>query len=329
MADPEPLLLADATAWLAAIVEGSDDAIVSKDTDGLIRSWNPAAERLFGYRAEEIMGLPVSTLAPSDRLDELAGILARIHRGERVDHLETLRRRKNGELVPVLLTVSPVRDARGRIVGASKIIRDITEQQRARERQSLLIAELNHRVKNTLATVQAIARQMLRTADDLQSFGPLFESRLMALSHAHSQLTAGAWSDVPVANLVEAVLRPFRGTEKAFELNGEAVMLPAGSVLMLALALHELATNAAKHGALSQAAGVVHISWRQETGRNGPEVLIEWRECGGPPILNAPTRRGFGLRLLQRLAPQELAGHADLAFHETGLVWRAAFPLDA
>jgi len=144
---------------LASIVESSDDAIVSKDLNGIITSWNGGAERLFGYRAEEVIGRPITILIPEDRIDEEPEIIGRVRRGERVDHYDTVRRRKDGSLVDISLTVSPLKDANGRIVGASKIARDITERKRAQEQQGLLVKEMKHRIKNSLATVQAIATQ--------------------------------------------------------------------------------------------------------------------------------------------------------------------------
>jgi PAS domain S-box-containing protein len=134
-----------AASWLAAIVESSEDAIVSKRLDGTITSWNPAAERLFGYTAEEVIGRPISMLAPPDRENEMPATLERIRRGQKVDRYETVRRRKDGSLVDISLTVSPIRDETGRIVGASKIARDITARKRAEERQRLLAAELSPR----------------------------------------------------------------------------------------------------------------------------------------------------------------------------------------
>src|SRR4029077_18188986 len=142
--------------WLASIVESSDDAIVSKNLDGIISSWNKGAERVFGYTAEEITGQPITIVIPQDRQDEERTILTRIRRGERIDHFETVRQRKNGSLIVVSLSVSPVRDAQGRIVGASKIARDITEQKRNQEHISVLAHEAEHRSKNILSNVQAI-----------------------------------------------------------------------------------------------------------------------------------------------------------------------------
>ena len=146
---------------LASIVESSDDAIISKDLDGIITSWNRGAERLFGYTAEEVIGKSVTILIPEDRMNEEPEILDRIRRGERVDHYDTVRRRKDGSLIDISLTVSPLKDADGKIIGASKIARDITERKRAQEQQKLLVNEMQHRIKNSLATIQAIATQTL------------------------------------------------------------------------------------------------------------------------------------------------------------------------
>jgi PAS domain S-box-containing protein len=318
---------ADPRAWLSAIVESSEDAIIGKDTAGLIRSWNPAAERLFGYRAEEIVGRPIAALAPEDRLDELPGILARIERGERVEHFETVRRRKNGSLVPVSLTISPVRDGHGRIVGASKIARDVTEQRQARERQALLVAELNHRVKNTLATVQSIAYQTLRNCGTLAEFGSMFEARLLALSRAHSALSSANWGAISIKALIVSILEPFRDGQDAFELEGEPICLPPNLVLALALAIHELATNAVKYGALTVPEGNVKISWQSAHVVGGTQVDLEWREREGPTIQQPPRRHGFGSRLLERLVAHEVAGSSTLAFEPSGVRWHVRFVL--
>jgi PAS domain S-box-containing protein len=145
--------------WLAAIIESSDDAIVSKTLDGTITSWNPAAEKLFGYSADEIIGRPISILAAVDRENEMPVILERIRRGEKVDHFETVRRRKDGSLIDISLTVSPIRDQMGQIMGASKIARDITARKQVEERQRRLTSELSHRVKNVLSVVQVLAER--------------------------------------------------------------------------------------------------------------------------------------------------------------------------
>ena len=141
--------------WVASIVDFSDDAIISKNLDGVITSWNKGAERVFGYTADEAIGQPITVVIPRDRHDEERTILTRIRRGERIDHFETVRQRKNGSLIVVSLTVSPVKNANGEIVGASKIARDVSEQKRSQEQIATLAREAEHRSKNLLASVLA------------------------------------------------------------------------------------------------------------------------------------------------------------------------------
>ena len=148
----------------AAIIESSDDAILSKDLDGVILTWNAGAERLFGYTAEEAIGKPVTIIIPADRLEEERAILDKIRRGEGVHSLKTVRRRKDGSVIDISLTVSPIRDANGRIVGASTIARDISELKKTRERQQLLLREMNHRVKNLFALTGSIIGLSARSA---------------------------------------------------------------------------------------------------------------------------------------------------------------------
>jgi PAS domain S-box-containing protein len=169
----------------SAIVESSDDAIVSKDLNGTVSTWNAAAERLFGYTAEEIIGKPVTILIPPDRCDEEVEILARLRRGERVEHYETVRRRKDGSLVEISLSVSPIKDADGRVIGASKIARDITERRRAQERQHLLLKEMNHRVKNLFALAGAVVTLSAGSAGTPKDLAEAVRERLAALARAH------------------------------------------------------------------------------------------------------------------------------------------------
>jgi PAS domain S-box-containing protein len=143
-------------SWIGSVVDSSDDAIVSMNVDGIISSWNRGAERLYDYTVEEAIGQPVTMIIPQDRLDEERTILSRIRRGERVDHFETIRQRKHGSFIAVSLTVSPVKNSEGKIVGASKIARNITEQKRNQEHISALAREAEQRSKNILSNVQAI-----------------------------------------------------------------------------------------------------------------------------------------------------------------------------
>ena len=176
-------------ARLAAIVTSSDDAIISKTLDGNITSWNTGATRIFGYEPGEMIGQNILRIIPPELHHEEKQILAKLRRGERIDHYETERVSKDGRRINVSLTVSPLRDTSGILIGASKVARDITGRKQAEKLQQLLIDELNHRVKNTLATVQAIARQSLVHAKSPADFASSFSGRVQALAKAHSLLT--------------------------------------------------------------------------------------------------------------------------------------------
>ena len=235
-------------ALLAEIVASSDDAIASKTLEGIVTSWNRSAERLFGYTAEEMIGQPIALLAAPGREDEMPAILARIRRGERIDHLETVRRRKDGGLVEVALTVSPVHDRRGRIVGASKIARDIGPRKALEERQQLLLGELQHRVKNLLALVQALARQTEAADRSGEVYRDAFLGRLDTLARAH-ELAFDADATAHLGELVAGTLAPYQApgpARLAVEL-GPPVVLARGQITPLCLILHELATNAVNY----------------------------------------------------------------------------------
>jgi PAS domain S-box-containing protein len=311
--------------WLAAIIESSDDAIISKNLNGLITSWNRGAERLFGYRAEEVVGQPVTVLIPEDRQDEEPRILERLRRGERVEHFETVRQRKDGSQVEISLTISPVKDAQGGIVGASKIARDITEQKRAERLQQTLVHELNHRVKNTLATVQAIARQSFRSGPLDSRARETFEARLQALSRAHDLLTRENWDGTDMATVVAQVLAPYQ--RQRFEIGGPELRLTPRVALALTLAMHELATNAAKYGALSVPTGRVAITWTVRPG-DPPHLALRWQERSGPPV-SPPSQKGFGSRLIERSLALELAGEVHISYEPNGVLCDISAPLPA
>lgn len=297
---------------LAAIIESSEDAILSIDLDMVITSWNEGAERLYGYTAEEAIGKRVSMLVPEGRPDEEASIVGRIRRGERVEHHETKRRRRDGRLIDVSLAVSPVRDEHGRIVGASKIARDISSRKEMERLQHVLMGEMKHRVKNILATVQAIARQTFRTDRDLDAARKAFDSRLTSLSRAHDLLTRARWDGADLADVVAGALGPY--PQERFEIGGPPLQLPPKVVLVMSLALHELATNAAKFGALSAPEGSVAITWTADPRR----FVLRWQEAGGPPV-SAPGHRGFGSLLIEQVLAAELNGKVLLSYAPSGL----------
>ncbi|MCA1443904.1 PAS domain S-box protein [Ensifer sp. IC4062] len=300
---------------LAAIVRYSDDAIISKDTQGIIQTWNVGAERLFGYKAEEVIGKPINILIPPDRQNEEPGILDRIRRGEHIDHYETVRMRKDGSLVDISLTVSPLKDGRGRVVGASKIARDVTERRRSEERRQLLVNELNHRVKNTLATVQSLAMQTFRSEGEATALRR-FETRIIALARAHDLLTRESWEGADLHELLRDTIAPICAEpQQRLELAGPPFRLRPKLVLALSMAFHELCTNAAKYGALTTSEGKISINWHI-----GDRLRIRWEETGGPRI-EPPTSRGFGSRLLERALTREVGGNVNLSFAPTGVIF--------
>jgi PAS domain S-box-containing protein len=303
----------------AAIIESSEDAIISKNLDGVIMSWNSGAERLFGYTADEAIGRPVTMLIPPERIDEEPGIIARIRRGERIEHYDTVRRRKDGSPIDISLTVSPIKDSDGTIIGASKIARDITDRKRAEQRQHLLVGEVKHRIKNLLATVQAIARQTLKgtSVEEREAF----IARLMALANAQDLLTLERWNRAAVHEVVDRALRPFEAKHSArFLTKGPRdVWVDAQRASLLTMALHELATNAVKYGALSNGYGVVTLTWEVTGEEDAQSVRLTWRELGGPLVV-PPERKGFGSFLIERALQSGGGGGAKLDFHPNGLI---------
>ncbi|MDM9627675.1 PAS domain S-box protein [Rhizobium sp. S152] len=305
----------EAERQLASIVASSNDAILSIDLDMTITAWNAAAEKLYGYTGDEAVGQSVLMLLPEDRRDEEPEILRKISAGETIHLYETQRLRKDGRLVDVQLSVSPIYDSNGKAVGASKMSQDITARKEAERLQNVLIGELNHRVKNVFATVMAISRQTL----DRDGSGPdevaSFNARLMSMAHAHDLLTHSDWQRADLVDLVKQVLEPY--PPEAFDIDGTSVLLPQKAVVSFALAVHELATNAAKYGALSAPEGLVAITWHcdEETGR----LTFRWMERNGPAV-EQPSRKGFGSRLIERLLAAELNGRSRICYDPAGVV---------
>jgi len=225
----------------------------------------------------------------------------------------------------VELAASVVTDNDGHVEYGVRVVRDITDRKRLEERQRLLINELNHRVKNTLATVQSIFLQTTRGAADPSVAYATFADRLMALSRAHNVLTEEQWRGADFTAIVQASMHPF-GSNR-FTTSGPAVWLLPAAALPLALALHELATNAAKYGALSAHSGAVDLTWRLEDRNAVPHLIVDWREHGGPPVSPPQGRGGFGTRLLKTALAGELRGQVDLVYDPAGLFCRIVAPV--
>jgi PAS domain S-box-containing protein len=312
-----------------AIIESSDDAILSKDLDGLILSWNQGAERLFGFTSEEAVGRPVTIIIPVDRMDEEPTILEKIHRGERIEHFETVRQRKDGSFVDISLTISPIRNSRGKIVGASKIARDITELKKAREQQRLLLREMSHRVRNLFALSGSIVGLSARLAKSPRELAETTRARLSALARAHAlTFSDGFFGDAArqpttLQSLVRTIVAPFDESEhRRIAVSGIDAVVSGSAVTSLALLLHEFATNAAKYGALSTDTGSVNVVFAGE----GDGILVHWTECGGPPVAAPNGGSGFGDVLSRIAVSDQLGGEIVRDWRPGGLAIRLFVP---
>jgi PAS domain S-box-containing protein len=426
--------------FYAALVESADEAIVAKSTDGIVIAWNPAAEKLFGWSAEEMVGGSIRRLLPDERQDEEDHILARVRAGERVMPFYTKRLHKEGHLLDVQVSVSPVRDASGTIIGASKMARDvgpyleaqrrlreseerfrllaenmdqfawisdregemvwfnpqwyavtgiepgavsadrfdahhpdhrervvaswraalasgkeweetfplrgtdgqfrwflvrarpirdehgqvarwfgtgtdITEQREQADQINLLLMELNHRSKNLLTTIQALAR---RSSPGEEGFIKRFENRVRSLALNQDILVRRAWREVPLDELVRVQLGFIHDAPGALRVDGPALSLAPRAAEIIGMALHELATNSLKHGALSADGGSVDIGWSHRP--DGTGLMLWWRESGGPAVA-APERRGFGTTLIRDVPRHSLDAQVTLDFNAHGVCW--------
>ena len=312
----------EAAQQLAAIVRSSFDAIVGKRLDGTVTSWNRSAEEMFGYTADEMMGQSIRRIIPPDKQQEEDDILQRLALNQRIEPFETMRVRKDGRQIPVSIAISPMTDALGRVIGASKIARDITDQKSREEHLAFLLRELNHRSKNVLAVVQAIAH---RTADaPARPFLQRFSERLQALSVNQDLLTRNDWHGIELDLLVKGQLAPFADTSGTrVRVSGPSLQLSAAAAQAIGMALHELATNASKYGALSAPEGTIDVNWSQDNDT----FCLAWVERGGPPV-EAPQSAGFGTFVLKTMAEQALSAVVVLEHAASGLSWRLTAPLE-
>ncbi|WP_246685978.1 PAS domain S-box protein [Mesorhizobium sp. B2-4-6] len=324
---------------MAAIVDSSYDAIIGKDLNSIITDWNQAAERVFGYSAEEAIGQSILMLIPEHMQNEENEIIVRIRRGERIPSFETTRRRKDGSLVAVSLTISPIKNGAGDIVGASKIARDITAAKESERRIRLLMREVNHRVKNQFAVILSMVRETSKRSTDPVEFEQMIRSRIMALSRSHDLLVTSEWAGASLFDLIQEHLKPF-GHEERISLSGPLLTLQSNAVQNLGMAFHELGTNSAKYGALAAEGGRVEITWKVEAGPEAQRRFhLLWHETSGATTGEAgrnasnrkgfADRKGFGTVVLQRVAPQSLSGSSSLERAPGSVKWELDAPLEA
>lgn len=434
--------------FYAAVVESSIDAIVTKDIEGIVRSWNPAAEKLFGYSEDEMVGQSIRRLLPPDRQDEEDLILSRIRAGEKVGQFFTKRLHKSGRQLDISVTISPVRDKSGLVVGASKIARDvgpyledqrrireseqrfhlladnisqfawiarpdghifwynqrwydytgvtpedmvqgvrdklvhpdyvervyadfrealakgedwedtfplrskdgeyrwflsralpvrdedgeisgwfgtntdITEQRDQAEQIRLLLLEVNHRSKNMLSTVQALARRSMGTDTPFLS---RFQDRVRSLALNQDILVRREWREVPLEELIQLQLDFIEHARGNIEIDGPELALSPRAAEIIGMALHELATNSLKYGALSGEGGSVSITWQVE--RDEGRFALEWRETGGPEV-SEPAELGFGSTLICDVPRRFCEGEVEIDYARKGIVWSLNCSLD-
>jgi len=313
------------------LLEGLPAAVYTTDANGRITFFNKACIGMAGrtpqlgdewcvtWRLYTAEGAPL----PHDQCPMAIALKEdRVVRG-----VEALAQRPDGTFVPFIPYPTPLHDADGNLIGAINMLVDITERKHAENRQKTLIDELNHRVKNTLATVQSLAAQTARHSDNLQDFSTRYEKRLLGLARAHDLLTTRHWEGAPLDFLAREVLAPMSTSfGERIRVDGPSVPLKPRAALSVTMALTELATNATKYGALSSETGILALTWQIREAATQTILDLLWQESGGPSV-QAPTRRGFGTRLMERCIERDLGGELDLIFDPQGLRCRIVIPL--
>jgi PAS domain S-box-containing protein len=309
--------------------EHSPDAILVVDESGKIERVNVQAEALFELSRERMLGQSIEMLLPERFRARHSAHRANYMKCPKTrpmgTDLQLWAQRADGSEFPVDIMLSPIKIEQRRVVLAA--VRDITERKRAEAHVQLLVREVDHRAKNILSVVQAIAQRTV--ASSYQEFISQFSERIRGLSVSHDLLIRNEWQNVSLAELVRSQLAPFGDLlESRIAVRGPDLRITAAAAQAIGMALHELATNAAKYGALSTNTGHVSIVWRLERdGAGGHCFTMEWSENGGPAVV-APTRRGFGWSVLCQLTKMSLGADVTLEYAPTGVVWRLECPAD-
>ena len=306
------------TARMAAVASASHDALFGATPEGYIEAWNPAAERLFGYLAPEVVGQHIGMLAGPARQKEHLDFLIRARAGETVGPLNSQQLRKDGSFIDVSVAIAPVKAPDGSVIAISVAMQDISERLEWEARQRFMTRELAHRVKNSFAILQAILRSTLKTSPNPQDFAVKFSGRLHSLAAAQDILTANDWKGAELGALARLQLSSYVVNERdRLVTSGPQVNLPAEYAAPFGLIFNELATNALKYGALSVPNGKIDLSWRVEKSANtDPKLILAWRERGGPKITSRGPR-GFGSALIEKsLAGAKVESH----FNPEGLI---------
>ena len=301
-------------------------------------SWDMASDAMtLSDRAAEIFGLEPGTsitwtelgkrLHPADMERATAAMLRAIETQSQYDVEYRVRRTGDGARAWVAAQGQATVNENGILSGMTGVVQDITDRKHAEERQHLLIRELHHRVKNTLATVQAIVGSTARTASSIDEFYQGFVGRIVSLARTHNLLTEDLWQKASLEELVQTELGPYEDEARnRVIVEGPSVELPSEAAVPIGMAIHELTTNAAKHGALSTFGGQVEVKWEVEPGESRPTLRFSWTERGGPRV-SLPTRQGFGSRLLQRVLAAQLQADVKMEFPEDGFRFTMSLPI--
>ena len=292
---------------------------------------NDSFLKLSGYERQEVLGKSFPWLLATGVEPNSMPIIEAAFRGESEVEPEIHYKRKDGSEFWASIFVSPVFDEEGEIVQQFVSFVDITKHRQDNARSKMLIDELNHRVKNTLSTVQSIVTQALRRPAEPAAIREAIESRILALSRSHDLLTSGNWESAGLHDLVATALHPFAvvaGSAERFTITGDNIPVPPKTALSLAIALHELATNAVKYGAFSNDAGTIEIDWTIVSTASGRRLVLRWREHDGPSV-TPPTRKGFGSWVIERGLAHELGGTVSLDFLGEGVACTIDIPAPA
>lgn len=318
-------------AHLAAIAGASFDALIALDIDGIITLWNPAAEKMFGYTAQEAVGKSDLLLVPERLLDEEGSIASRILAGELISNYETTRLRKDGSIVHVTMAATPIKLSNGEIAGICEVVRDVTAVTESKKRIHQLLREVNHRVKNQYSVMVAMVKETGRRAKTPAEFRRGIEDRIFALSLSHDLLVHADWSGASLETLAKEHMKLFeRGQHVG--VSGPDILLNTRATQYLGMALHELGSNATKFGALSTSAGRVQIIWRiEQLPAGGSEFHLCWDEYIEPslPSVDQGSETGFGSVILRQATPQALNGTASIVRTAHYVQWSLTTDLES
>jgi len=306
------------------IFEQANDIMFTADLDQVITAANPAAGAALGIPPADLVGRKIADFLSPGEFERTSAMLRRKLSAGGTTRYDVELAGPAGRRMRWQVSSTLTLGTDGQPLGLHAVARDVTEERAFEDRQKLLINELNHRVKNTLALVQALALQSFKAGRDPEIAAADFQSRLAALAAAHDLLTRDQWEGATLAELVDGATRPLARGAGRVDAAGPPVEVTPKAAVSIVMALHELSTNATKYGALSTADGQVEIRW----SRTDDRLRLVWREQGGPPVA-PPTSRGFGIRMIERALASDLAGHVEICFDPAGLVCRIDAPADA